>query len=80
MSVTSKSFATVPGATSIVPIGIYSSNVLIVTRSGKVHERVGFFTDLESGSLRWAWYLSRIRFPSDRPFEAGEKVEVLYKY
>lgn len=79
MSVYTKIFSVPPGNPVFLASGINRSKILLVTRHGKVHVRVASIADLTEGGMQWAWFINRIHFPDDQDFEAGEKIEVIYR-
>lgn len=78
---------TTPGLEFVnFPPGILSDGIVCVKREGIQYDQVSI-SDLNNGGVR-QWCLSgsglfslivRIRFPESIPFNAGEKVFVIYK-
>ena len=75
---------TTEGAT-FVPFssfGIPIKQIVSIERSGTQQNRVSPALLNNGDTLQWAWLggLTRVQFPNSLPFEAGEKILIIYKY
>lgn len=61
--------------------GIPFRQIVAIHRSGIQYDRVSLSSLNDGNTRQWAWAggLKQVRFPVEFPFEANEKVHIIYK-
>lgn len=77
--ITSRTFVTLPGASTVVSPSLSGVRILGVKRSGLGLTEVPVLTLPADNEFRYFVSQGRIQVPPSNPFNAGEKMWVLYE-